>query len=211
MRTIAIIIAALVSITATHAQAKTEKHISFSGKESVDLNIQIADSIDIQTWQKNEVYVTASVKINDNKDNDAYQISFAESGDVVGIKANFKKDYFKDRDDCCNESEIYWQVFIPERTPFFLETINGNVTIVGRTDEMKVKSISGFIDLAVPQTIKADLELSTITGTVYTNHDLTADQDYKTGPSVIKEKLNDGGTPITLGTISGDIFLRKTN
>lgn len=78
MRTIAIFIAAWLCFAAASAQQKTEKHIGFAGKESVELNIQIADSIELRTWNRNEVYVSASVNINENKDNDAYQISFGK-------------------------------------------------------------------------------------------------------------------------------------
>jgi hypothetical protein len=211
MKKCAILIAAWVCFAATYAQTKTEKHIKFSGKESLELNIQIADSIDVQSWDRNEVYVTASVNINENKDNDAYLISYPESGNNVEIKANFKKDYFKGRDNSCTKSDIRWKVFVPERIPFSVETINGNITITGRTGEMKVKTISGFIDLAVPVSKQADIEFSTISGTVFTDHKLAMETRSTGIPSVIKEKLNNGGSLIKLGTISGDIFFRKSD
>jgi DUF4097 and DUF4098 domain-containing protein YvlB len=75
---------------------------------------------------------------------------------------------------------------------------------------MKVKSISGFIDLAVPENRQADIEFSTIAGTVYSNHNLVLTDTERRGHSVIKEKLNNGGQLIKLETISGDIFFRKS-
>ena len=54
-------------------------HEIFQEKNPSSLKIQIADSIIIQTWNKNEVYVKASVNINENKDNEAYDTSFDES------------------------------------------------------------------------------------------------------------------------------------
>ena len=211
MRTSAIFIAVWVCFTASYAQTKTEKHISFSGKESLELNLQFADSIDLKSWDKNEVYVSASVNINENKDNDAYLISYSESGSDVEVKATFKKDYFKGRDNCCTKSDIRWKVYVPEKIPFSVETINGNVTITGRTGEMKVKTISGFIDVAVPASKPADIEFSTISGTVFTDHKLAMGKRSKAIPSVIREKLNNGGPPIKLETISGDIFFRKSD
>ncbi len=211
MKKSAIFIAFWVCLAASYAQTKTEKHINFSGKESLELNIQIADSIDVQSWNKNEVYVTASVNINENKDNDVYLISYSESGNDVAINANFRKDYFKGKNNCCNNSDIRWKVFIPEKIPFSVETINGNITITGRTGEMKVKSISGFIDLAVPASKPADIEFSTISGTVFTDHILAMDTRTIGIPSVIREKMNNGGPSIKLETISGDIFFRKSD
>lgn len=193
----------------TNGQQIIEKHISFSGKESVELNIQIADSITIHTWDKDEVYAVASVSINENKDNDAYQTSFDGTGNQVVIKAKFKENYFKGKNNCCNESDIYWKVFIPAKTEFSIETINGNITIDGQTEKMKVKSISGYIDLALPATKPADIELSTISGTIYSNHKLALTAKHTGIPSVIKERLNNGGSPVRLETISGDIFFRK--
>ncbi len=182
----------------------------FSGKGALSLKIQIADSIKIQTWNKNEVYVKASVNINDNKDNDAYLTSFDDSGNTVVVDAKFKDNYFKGRNNCCNQSIIFWQVFMPEKTRFSVETINADVTITGQTREMKVKSISGYIDLAVPANKQADLDFSTISGRMYSNHDLAPERMHSGIPLKISEKLNSGGDPIKLETISGDIFFRKT-
>lgn len=209
MRTGTLIIVAWLCIGTTVAQQKTEKHISFSGKESVRMNIQIADTINLHTWNKNEVFVTASVNVNDNKDNDAYIISFDENGNTVGINAKFRDQYFKGKNNCCNETDISWEVYVPENTGFSIETINGNITITGQTEKMNVKSISGYIDLAEPADKKADLDFSTISGTIYSNHDLSLNKMHSGVPTRIVEKLNNGGFQVKLETISGDIFFRK--
>lgn len=199
-----------LSFGSIQAQQKIEKHIDFSGKNLVELNIQIADSINIHTWNKNEVSVSASVNINENKDNEAYITSFKESGNSIIISGKFKDNYFKGKNNCCNTADIYWQVYLPENTGFRVETINANITIDGQTMDMNVKTISGYIDLSVPSYRKADIKLSTISGTIYTNHKL-APLTGKSGiPTVIKDKLNNGGSPINLETISGDIFFRKS-
>ncbi len=211
MKTGILIISAGLCFCTLQAQQTIEKHISFSGKEDIRMDIQIADSIILQTWNKDEVFVTASVNINNNKDNEAYQISFDESGSSVGINAKFRENYFKGRDNCCNESDICWNIFIPENTKFSIETINANITITGNTADMKIKSISGYIDLAVPEKKPADLEFSTISGTIYSNHDLTPENRNSGIPCVIKEKINDGGVSIRLETISGDLFFRKSD
>jgi hypothetical protein len=212
MKRSAILIAAWLCLTSANAQLRTEKHIDFSGKESVELNIQIADSITIRTWDKNEIYATASVNVNDNKDNDAYQISFGESGKTAEIKASFKKDFWEDKkNNCCTRSDIRWKIYIPAETEFSVETINGDIIIAGKTSAMKVNTISGFIDLAVPASKNADLEFSTITGTVFTNHTLSANSKPSGHSSDFRQKLNNGGPLIKLATISGDIFFRKAD
>ncbi len=211
MKTITYILVFWLCLGTIFAQQKIEKHIDFSGKESLSLKIQIADSINIHTWNKKEVYITASIDINDNKDNEAYSSNFDESGSTVIIDANFKKNYFKGRNNCCNETKIFWQVYMPDNTDFNVETINANINIDGKTEKMKVKSISGYIDLSVPVAHNADLEFSTISGTIYSNLELALNKRKGGVPTLITQKMNNGGSSVKLETISGDIFFRKSN
>jgi len=211
MKTGTILVVAWLCFGTIQAQQIIEKNMDFSGKESLSLKIQIADSINLQTWNKNEVYIKASVNINENKDNEAYITSFDETGKTVVVDAHFKDKYFKGKNNCCNETDIYWQIYMPEKTKFSVETINANVTITGQTREMNVKSISGDIDLTEPASKQADIDFSTISGTMYSNHELALSKLHSGIPLKITEKLNNGGDPIKLETISGDIFFRKSN
>ena len=211
MKTYTILVVMWLCFSSLQAQQIIEKHIDFSGKESVSLKIQIADSINLQTWNKNEVYVKASVNINENKDNEAYVTSFEEAGNTVVVNAKFKDKYFKGKNNCCNNTDIYWQIFIPEKSKFSIETINADITITGQTRAMNIKSISGYIDLAVPASKQADLDFSTISGRMYSNLELALNKPHNGVPLKIAEKLNNGGDQIKLETISGDIFFRKSN
>jgi hypothetical protein len=192
------------------AQTTIEKHLNFSGKEKLILNIQIADSIKIHTWNKPEVFARASVNINDNQDNDVYLTSFDESGNDVEVTAKIKDGYLKEKKNCCMETEIAWELFIPEKTVFSIETINGDIMIDGVTTEINAKTISGFIDLAMADNRKADLEMKTISGTLYTDLDINSPSSGNSIPMVVKQQLNNGGDPVNLETISGDIFVRKS-
>ena len=196
------------------AQKIIEKHMDFSNKDLISLNIQIADSIRILTWNKNEVYVKTSIDINDNKDNDIYQMTFNEGSSTVAVLAKIKDEEGNRRRNynnncCCYESHIYCDVYIPENANISVESINGNITITGRTAAIRAKSISGFIDLSVDPARKADLRLNTITGTVYTDLAVNANRSSRSVGTKISDLVNGGGKPISLETISGDIFLRK--
>jgi len=127
------------------------------------------------------------------------------------VFTNFKEKYFKGRNNCYNETDIYWQIYIPEKTKFSVETIDANITITGQTREMNVKSISGYIDLTAPAGKQADIDFSTISGRMYSNHELALNNMHSGVPLKITEKLNKGGAPIKLETISGDIFFRKSD
>ena len=197
------------------AQKIIEKHIDFSQKDLIALNIQIADSIRIITWNRNEVYVKASIDINDNKDNDLYRMTFGDSGNTVAVLAKIA-DHEKtnrgwnEKCNCyCMQSEIYCDIYIPENVNFSIESINANITITGKTAAVRAKSISGFIDLAVDPQRKADLKLNTITGTVYSDLAVNASRNTRAVGTKVTDMVNGGGKPISLETISGDIFLRK--
>lgn len=211
MKKIAIFIAACLCLPSVNAQKIVEKHMNFYGKESLEIDIQIADSIDITTWNKSEVFATASVNVNDNKDNDAYRVLFEESGSIPRINAAFDNNFFRRKENNCTKAEIMWKIYLPEKAKFNVETINGDVTITGSTDEMKVKTVSGFIDLAVPIEKKADIRFSTVTGTVYTNHNLALADKPHDYSSRIVQRMNGGGSSIDLETVSGDIFFRKSD
>jgi len=204
-----VILALWVIVTPIMAQKNIEKTISFTGKQSIEMNIQIADSISIGTWNRPEIQVNASINLNDNVDNDAYETSFNEGGSKVVIKAGIKEEYFKEN-QCCCKGMITWNVMIPENTPFNVETINGNITVTGKTTEISAKSISGFIDWEVTPGRKADLEMKTISGTMYSDLALGSQSGNNGIPQVISEDLNGGGIPVKLETISGDIFCRES-
>jgi hypothetical protein len=195
------------------AQRIVEKHIDFAPSGYVRMNFQISDSIRILTWKKNEVYIKSSINVNHNKNNDDYKMVFGETGNTINVTARLE---YKSDDSCrccCNvHSEILHEVYIPENADFSVETINGNIIITGNTAEIRAKSISGFIDLAVAPQRKADVKMRTISGTMYSNIELnTMSRRIKqVGGGTVSAQLNGGGgKEIDLETISGNIFFRK--
>jgi hypothetical protein len=210
-----------IGFISTRAQKIIDKHIPFSPKDFVAMNFQISDSIRIMTWKKDEVYIHSSIDVNDNQDNDDYKMVFEESGQMVNVSARLETDNIRKRRSshdssgdcccCCNyRTHITHVVYVPENVDFSVETINGNITIVGNTAEIRAKSISGYIDLAISPERKADLKMHTISGTMYSNIELPASRRIKqVGGGSVTAELNDGGKPIVLETISGNIFFRK--
>ena len=211
---------------ATRAQKIIEKHIPFSPKNFVSMNFQISDSIHIITWKKDEVYIRSSINVNDNENNDDYKMVFDETGSTVNVSAKLETDNIRrsHRDSgnnhdencccCCNNyrTKIFHEVYVPENVDFSVETINGNIIIAGNTAEIRARSISGFIDLAIAPDRKAEVKMHTISGTMYSNIDLLpANRHIKqVGGGSISAELNGGGSKsIDLQTISGNIFFRK--
>ncbi|HEY3369976.1 MAG TPA: hypothetical protein VGK10_03955 [Prolixibacteraceae bacterium] len=108
--------------------------------------------------------------------------------------------------------------------PFTVNTISGNVEVVfdkiNQGDPTSLASMNGFIDVTVPGTEKASIEISTMMGNVYNNLDLKStssakDKDNRSaGLNAVKQgantfTLNGGGQKVYLKSISGNIYLRK--
>jgi len=109
--------------------------------------------------------------------------------------------------------------------PFTVNTISGDVEVVfdkiSQSEPTSLASVSGLIDVTLPSSEKANIEISTINGNVFNNLDLKS-----TTKSVEKDRqaygltalrtqggnsynLNGGGQKVYLKSVSGNIYLRK--
>ena len=210
MKNIVVLFVLIITLAPCKGQMITEKHIDFDGKTSIIMDIQIADSIKIYTWDKQEISLKASVNINDNKDNEGYEIEINDAGTGITIDAGFKDDYFKDKKHSCIESMVQWEFYIPDQATFTLETINGNVIIDGNTGTIQAKTISGFIDWSVPSSCDASIQLKSITGTLWSNLDIESNSRPSSFPIEFSGKLKNGNNKVNLETISGNIYCRKS-
>jgi hypothetical protein len=212
-----------------YAQRNVEKRASIEPNQAVNLEFEFADKIDIKTWNNKEVLVKVSVNINDNEDNDAFNLTVDENSsgitfeseieDMDKLQRRYRKIVTKEdgttetHEYCSIDFDLFFEVFLPPDIPLSINTISGDIEIGKYQGELDVKTISGFIDLSLDSQKKADLEMSTISGEIYSNMDLDFGGKKPGLPHVggtkIEASLNSGGTDIELKTISGDIFLRK--
>lgn len=108
--------------------------------------------------------------------------------------------------------------------PFTVSSTSGNIEAVfsslDQENPSSLASVSGFVDVSLPASVKANLKVSTITGDMYNNLDLKSASDEKEnnraeglesigGKSNSEYTLNGGGQKLLLKSISGDIYLRK--
>jgi len=98
--------------------------------------------------------------------------------------------------------------------PIVANTTSGDITVVfsqlSQEGPTSISNTSGFIDVTMPANAKANLELSSISGDIYTDMDLKSSDGMKqVGGSSIKAAINGGGVEVSLRTISDDIYLRK--
>lgn len=209
----AILIAA--TIGTAFSQKVITKKLEVTGKK-MEMKFDFADSIRIEAWNKNTVELEVSVNIDNNRFNEYYKLnenSFSGDIDLVE-KIDFEAiKKIKGTGNNCNfDKMIRYKLKVPANLEFSLKTISGQVEMIGTLGKMSVNSISGFIDYSVPSSMKARINLSTITGDVYSNlkFDNKPEMEAQWVGTKRELTLNAGSQPIKLETVSGNIYLRKS-
>lgn len=108
--------------------------------------------------------------------------------------------------------------------PFTVNSVSGDVeavfSSVNQDQPTSLASVSGLIDVSIPSSLKATIQLSNITGDIYNNLDLAStskekDNARSKGLDEIQHSggdeytLNGGGQKLLLKSVSGNIYLRK--
>lgn len=102
--------------------------------------------------------------------------------------------------------------------PVILSSTSGDVEIdfssLSQVNPTSISLVSGFIDITLPADSRADFNLSSISGEIYTNLDIDLQGDTSEmrrigGNRTIEGTLNGGGVEVGLKTISGEIYLRQ--
>jgi len=222
----------LITLTAFN-QTIVEKTIKVTSQKEVVLDFDFADEIKIIGWDKNEIYVKVSVNINNNEDNSAFKLDVKEMSSTINFISEIEnmKKLSKNRitvkttedgkrtttysDGWHMDMDIFFEVYLPKNMHVNLGTISGDVLLTDAFGELDIETISGFIDLTMDKAAKASIKTSTISGGVYTDHDIEINRSAKNGKyhmvigSSPDFNLNGGGRSINLKTISGDIYIRK--
>jgi len=224
MKKINLIVLLIITAVSVNAQRIVEKQVSAKSTTDLDLNLEFADSIRIKQSMDNSVHIKATVNINDNQNNDKYELITNENGDNITIKAkihdmnsiripcNNRKGNSYNYDGKCLTMDIYYEIEVPSIANLKIKTISGDIIIEKGIYPMYLESISGFIDLYVPSKADADISVNTVTGGVYSNIDINksnSNLDSSPGGTDGTIRLNNGGNRIKLHTVSGDIYIRK--
>lgn len=210
---------AAVLMAATMGTAFSQKVITKKldvSEKKVGLKFDFADSIRIDTWNKNTIELEVSVNIDNNRFNDYYKLNENNfSGDIDLVeKIDFEaiKKAKGSSNNCNFDKMICYKLKVPANLEFSLKTISGQIILEGLVGKIAVNSISGFIDYAIPASMKARINLSTVTGDVYSN--VKFDNKIPKEMNWVGTKreliLNSGTQPIDLKTVSGNIYLRKS-
>lgn len=223
---LSIAIILLVTLTVS-AQRKVEKSISVSKGQELFMHVKFAKNIVVKQWNKNKFEVRASVTIDNGEGNQFFSLQTSNSNNQVKINSDFG-NYFKRRRNWStnNETNINYVVYVPKNSilkvksisgdletdeftgHLITDLISGDITIKKYNGEMRLKTISGDVDVVIT---KAKINAKTVTGTIYSNLDIDTDyKQTKSYSSKIRGTVNNGSAPLSLSTVSGNIYMRKS-
>lgn len=213
-KTVLFLVMVFGAVTLAFSQKIIDEQIKVNGK-SATMKLSFADDIVLEAWNKDYIQLRVEVNIDENKYNEHYALEIEKDGQTIKILEKIDFDKIKslkgNKKNCNFNSEIHYALQIPNDLKLSLETISGEVELKGCKGEMDINSISGFIDYSIPTNHKANIDLSTISGDVYSNVKFDKKQSEEISWVGTKEKLllNGGSTEVELKTISGDIYLRE--
>lgn len=209
---IALLLVVAVSLSG-RAQKVVQKSLEVHEK-SVEMKFQFADTITIEAWNQNRLELEVYVNIGDNRYNDYYDLKVREKGSKLTLEevVDFGTIQKLNGNNQSMRNELGYKLKVPANLDFSLNTISGQVVLKGLIGPMKINSISGFIDYSVPVACKAQLELASVTGNLYSDlkFDEKAEKEMQWVGLKRRLSLNGGTQIINLKTVSGDIYLRKS-
>lgn len=225
---------ALLLLPAAHAQKIIEKNAPIGRQQQVMLDLPQATSIRIRGGSGQQLRVRATVSINENKLNDALQLSLNTEGNQVLLRSAFDEALLRTSEpgNCAgNDGRQTWnsgeghggkgyrvcsrlevEIEVPAGVSLCVKTISGNIEASGLAGPLDAHSISGFVDVTWPATRSAEVAFKTITGEVYTDQDIAFTNRKSGVPMVgyeVRGSLGKAGPVVNLGSISNDVYFRK--
>ena len=150
--------------------------VEVSGQNALNLDFAFADKIVLKTWDKQEVLVEVQVEINDGEHNDIFSLSSSKSDQTIYVKMDedmWDKIDRGDRKKYCNwQSNIDYTVYLPVNLEVKSKTISGDYEFEYFGTPVRLKTISGEIDVTVPDRSSFDFNAETISGEMFTNLDI---------------------------------------
>src|SRR6185437_4287835 len=99
--------------------------------------------------------------------------------------------------------------------PLVVSTISGGVNVVftdiSKDKSISIASVSGSVDVTLPAKAGFNLEMGTISGSMFSDFDLQSSKGemQRVGGGNLRSQVNGGGVDVKLTTVSANIYLRK--
>jgi hypothetical protein len=219
---------AFVSGCLSHAQTPLpENRYAMPAGKTATLKLPYARSINVRTWDKAELQFDVTIRSNQKELESLHRVNVEDDKDALVITTDFPKDSgWGKKVNCWNSNcdstniarvergdciclQMDYTILLPPGTSLSIETISGDVEVRGCTGNVRVKTISGFVDIDRQPSVPSDIDFHSVTGIFYTDFDLNMDKKSSSYDRRLKTSLNGGGQAVVAETVSGDIFFRK--
>lgn len=218
MRRIVGIIGIFMAVGLAAQPKQVIKSVELTNQRNLLLDFDFADQITFEIWEKREVLIEVMVEINDGEGNDSF-ILLAEknTSDIrIAMDRNAWDKMAKDKGrnwDCNWQSSIDYKVFLPADLLVTAETISGDFDLTYYGTKISLKTISGAIDVTIPNQKGLDFHAKTISGEIFSDLNIAFPYGKEGLRQIvgqdIKGRVHAGGDQSEFKTISGNIYLRK--
>lgn len=199
---------------------KVIETVQLSGQTMLEVEFDFADQIVFKTWDRNEVKVEVDVSINDGADNDKFSIGIKERSSTIYMETPeelWKKIARREKhgrsETYTYDAEINYIVYLPRNMDVKASTIAGNYELEYFGTAVELKTISGEIDITIPEKEAFDFKAKTLSGEVFTDVDISFPRGKDGLRQMIGQdvygRVRTGGTESAFETISGNIYLRQ--
>jgi hypothetical protein len=100
-----------------------------------------------------------------------------------------------------------------EGGPVSARTVNGSIdarmSTVGDARDLSFESVNGSVSVAMPQSLGAEVELSTVNGRVNTEFPITISG--RIDPKRLRATIGDGSRRVRMKTVNGSVTLRRAD
>jgi hypothetical protein len=237
MKTFFVCICCALSL-GSYAQTATTKTFATQRGQQINLNFDYP-KVKVSTWDKNEVSITAHVKINDDENNDAFELESKTVGGALVITSHIKdldklprrytvirdgvKSVYKTKTDYREaqktggitvssegtDIDITVEVKIPVNAVTSIKSTYGIVELANFNATVTVDATYGGIDATLAPANTGKIQITTNYGQMYSNLDLKI-TDHKEGSFYNSITAEPGKGPSYKFTSTyGKIYLRK--
>jgi hypothetical protein len=224
-RILYVLLVLVAGCPAALGQKKVERELPLSKGQQVQLDFEFATTINVQPWDEPRVLVKASARVNDGRDDEAYELTASTADGVLRFVSSLRdKEKLFRRIDSVRHShgitvngkgldiEEFYEVYVPRNVELRLKTTIGSTNIEHNNGPLAVETVTGDIDVRCAASQPADITAKTVTGGMYTDLPFKP-QKSRDLPRLAGEEgqiqLNGGGVPIALETVTGDVTIRK--
>lgn len=218
-----------------HAQKVIEKNIEYKNQK-INFYLKYASTIEINSWDKSEVYVKATIQTDEKSFTEDFELNVAKTSDKINIEAEAEKIIRKiwaennkknpGNVKQYNDTDKYtfsYEIYVPKKAAIYISSMNAEVTskeIEGDfsgdliNGNFKLKKYTGDLFLS---TVNGEIDLKIVDASVVaetTHGKVFAAENLKTvnvTQSIGRKVIANTKKPISslqLSTVNGTIYLR---